>query len=112
MNISTIHPNFRVSIQLDVDLSAAQWGLDTDKFSRPVIERVASYLNSRLMREFNCGKSKDSVEYSFNALANDFKIYGATHTQVKETLNLILDKAYPDTDTMNQYQLLKKLDQV
>ena len=112
MNITTIHPNFRVSTQLNVDLSAAQWGLYTDRFSRPVIEKVANYLNQRIMREFNRGETQDNVRFSFNALAKDFAIYGATDTQVKETLNLILAKAYPNLDAMKEYQLSKKIDKV
>lgn len=112
MNTTTIHPNFRVSTQLTVDLSAAQWGLNTDKFPRLVIEKVANYLNQRVMREFNSGQPRHMVKFSFDALAKDFKIYGATDIRVNETLDLILNKAYPDSGAMNEYQLSKKFDKV
>lgn len=75
MNIYKPHPNVSFRTMVTVDLSASQWCLKTDEWSRTIVEQVANYLNKRLTLSFNIGDSKDVVRQHFNALIEQFRLY-------------------------------------
>lgn len=94
MNVSKPHPNIQIRTNVSVNLSAAQWELNTNEYPRSIIERVADLLNKRVANEFNKGESRTQVEISVTALSNSFKIYGATDNKTKQVLNQLLDNLY------------------
>ena len=75
MNIYKPHPNVSFRTMVTVDLSASQWCLKTDEWSRTIVEQVANYLNKRLTLSFNICDSKDVVRQHFNALIEQFRLY-------------------------------------
>jgi len=94
MNLKKIHPNISIQTAIHVDLSADQWRLKTDQFPRTVIEQVASFMNKRLMMDFNRGESKEKLKERLNILAEDFTIYGATSPQTQKVLDNLLKQVY------------------
>lgn len=94
MNICKPHPNLAIRTNISVDLSASQWCLKTDDYPRTIIEKVASFLNKRIMIEYNKGESKETVESCFTTLADQFEIYGANSKETKKVLDNLLNQVY------------------
>jgi hypothetical protein len=94
MNIAKPHPNISVRTNISVNFSANQWGLLTDKFPRTIIERVADYMNKRIMMNYNKGEPKETVRMAFDTLAQDFKLYGATSKETKKVFDKLIEEVY------------------
>ena len=94
MNINKPHPNIAIRTNISVYLSANQWNLKTDEFPRIVIEKVASFLNKRVMYEYNKGEPKEMLVQGVMSLADQFKIYGATSKETKKVLDNLLEQVY------------------
>lgn len=94
MNIYKPHPNFIVKSLIEINFSAGQWGLDTENFSRVVIERVASSLNQRITYSYNRGDDRDELIAGFNALINHFEIYGSKNKQVRVMFDRVIRVLY------------------
>lgn len=75
MNIVKPHPNISFRTTVSVDLSAAQWCLNTENWSRIITEQVANYLNKRLTLSFNIGDSPNSVTAHYRGLRKQFELY-------------------------------------
>lgn len=75
MNIDKPHPNIRFRTMVSVDLSAAQWCLDTEHWSRTITDQVANYLNKRLTFSFNVGDSAEDVTAHYRGLRTQFALY-------------------------------------
>ncbi len=75
MNVFKPHPNIHIRTTVTVNLSAEQWGLRTDEYSRVVIEKVADFLNKRITLEFNKGEPRQCLQGGYNALRDSFEIY-------------------------------------
>ena len=94
MNITKPNPNLSIRTNISVDMSASQWNLKTEEFPRNVIEKVASFLNKRVMFEFNKGEPKEVALQGVLSLADQFKIYGATSKETKKVLDNLLEQVY------------------
>jgi hypothetical protein len=94
MNITRPNPNLAVRTNISVDYSANQWCLNTKEFPRSVIEKVASFLNKRVMMEYNKGEPREVVVGAVEVLTDKFKIYGATSKETKKVLDNLLDTVY------------------
>ena len=94
MNITKPHPNLSIRTNISVDMSANQWNLKTDEFPRIIIEKVASFLNKRVMYEYNKGEPKEVVLQGVLTLADQFKIYGADSKETKKVLDNLLEQVY------------------
>jgi hypothetical protein len=94
MNITKPNPNLSIRTNISVDMSANQWNLKTEEFPRNVIEKVASFLNKRVMFEYNKGESKEVALRGVMSLANHFEVYGATSKETKKVLDNLLDRVY------------------
>jgi hypothetical protein len=94
MNIAKPHPNVSIRTNINLNFSADQWCLLTDKFPRTVIERVADYLNKRIMLNYNKGEPPETVRLSFESLASDFKVYGATSKDTKKVFDKLISEVY------------------
>lgn len=75
MNVFKPHPNIHIRTTVNVNLSAEQWALRTNDYSRVVIEKVADYLNKRITVEFNKGEPLQGVQGGYNSLRDTFEIY-------------------------------------
>lgn len=102
MNIRKPHPNLTIRSSTSVNFSAAQWGLKTDDHPRVVIEKVASYLNNRITREYNRGETEDHTRMAVTSLMKDFKLYGADNPRTRELLNKILKNLYTQNQVKNK----------
>lgn len=94
MNIARPNPNLAVRTNISVDYSASQWCLNTEDFPRSVIEKVASFLNKRVMMEYNKGEPREVVVSAVEALTDAFEIYGAKSKDTKKVLDNLLDTVY------------------
>lgn len=94
MNIRKPHPNLTIRSSTSVNFSAAQWGLKTDEFPRIVIEKVASYLNNRITREYNHGESEETTRIVCKGLMNEMTLYGANEKKAHDLLEKILKNLY------------------
>jgi hypothetical protein len=94
MNVLKLNNNVHIRKQISVDLSADQWELLTDSYSRTVIEKVANLLNRRLVLAYNSGKGKEEVRLEMESLMKDFTIYGANDKYSKIVLTNLLEKLY------------------
>jgi len=90
MNVMKVNNNVSIRKQISVDLSASDWKLQTNKFSRLIIEKVANLLNRRLVLSFNTGKSQKDVKTEMTSLMNDFALYGATSKDTQKVLSDLL----------------------
>lgn len=75
MNISKPHPNVQIQTTVFINLSAEQWCLKTDEFSRIVIEKVADHLNQGITRDFNQGENYEHLQAKFDYLKDSFKAF-------------------------------------
>ena len=103
MNVAKPHPNISIRTNVSIDLSADQWGLDTDRFPRTVIERVASFMNKRVTGTFNQGYQRPVLEQQFRALADHFRLYGATSDVTQNVLKDLLDDLYVRQDGVRKF---------
>lgn len=103
LNVTKPHPNISIRTNINIDLSADQWGLDTDRFPRTIIERVASFMNKRITGTFNQGYKRPVVEQQFQVLAEHFKLYGATGTTTQEVLKELLDELFIRQDSVKTF---------
>lgn len=94
MNVMKVNNNVSIRKQISVDLSASDWKLQTNDFSRLIIEKVANLLNRRLVLSFNTGKSKNEVQIAMKSLMNDFALYGATSKNTTKVLDELLDSLF------------------
>jgi hypothetical protein len=92
MNISKPHPNVQIYTTVNINLSAKQWCLRTDDFSRVVIEKVADHLNKRVTRDFNQGENYVDLGTRFNYLKNSFEAYITPETD--DTFKSITEAIY------------------
>lgn len=96
MNIRRPHPNLIVRSAASVNFTADQWGLKTEEFPRIIIEKIATYLNSRIRMAYNRGESADTAKEAVYMLFKDFALYGAGSQKSKELLNKIIRNLYSD----------------
>lgn len=101
MNITRPKPNIQIRKAISVNLSAAQWNLEVEKFPRLVIEKVADFLNKRITMDFNRGESRDYITNSFQGLVADFEIYGATNPKTYSKFNEVMDVVTAETTFKN-----------
>lgn len=96
MNVTNPHPNIQIRTSISLNLSASQWSLEVDKFPRTIVEKVADFLNKRVTYEFNKGEPRQKIIDSFDMLAKNFEIYGATSKKTKEVFNGVINKITPE----------------
>lgn len=112
MNIFTLHPNVKIRCTVQINISAADWGLDTERFSRTIIEKVANSLNSRINLDFNSGKTEEEIRGGFISLANQFEFYGANSTATLDVFDEIMYGIQPaglNKDTKKNTNILPKV---
>lgn len=96
MNISKPHPNIQIRTSISINLSASQWKLKIESYPRVIVEKVADFLNKRVTYEFNKGESRQKIIDSFDTLAKNFEIYGATSKETKAVFNGIINTVLPE----------------
>ena len=99
MNVFKPHPNIHIRTTVNVNLSAEQWALKTDKFSRVVIEKVADYLNKRITLEYNKGEPLEGLRGGYNNLRDSFEIYVTPDTDL--VFRSVTDTLYSHNDEIS-----------
>lgn len=94
MQIFKPHPNVAVRATISVNLSADQWGLDTDKWPRVIIEKVADFLNKRFTMEYNKGEGIDTLRSDYNNLRESFVLYVTDETD--QVFEKLINQVFPD----------------
>jgi hypothetical protein len=112
MNIFILHPNVKVRSTVQINISAADWGLDTERFSRTIIEKVANSLNSRINLDFNSGRTENEIRDGFISLTNQFEFYGANSKATLSVFDEIMHGVQPagiNKDTKKNINTLPKV---
>lgn len=95
MNIFQLQSNVKIQTTVRVNLSAHEWNLNTQEFSRHTIESVASYLNRRFNEGYNRGLGRKKLETYVSDLMKQFEIYGANSKNSQKKLDSLLSAVYP-----------------
>ena len=99
MNIFKPHPNIHIRTTVNLNLSAEQWSLRTDKFPRVIIEKVADYLNKRVTIEYNKGEPIEGMQVGYNSLRDRFEIYVTPDTDL--VFKSVTDTLYTHNDEIS-----------
>jgi len=95
MNIFQLQTNVKMQSSVRVNLSAHEWDLNTQEYSRHTIESVASYLNRRFNEGYNRGFNREKLENYVSDLMRQFEIYGANSIMSRQKLSNLLNTVYP-----------------
>lgn len=99
MNVFKPHPNIHIRTTVNLNLSAEQWSLRTDKFPRVIIEKVADYLNKRVTMEYNKGEPIEGMQVGYNSLRDRFEIYVTPDTDL--VFESVTDTLYTHNDKIS-----------